>query len=77
MNEVPKWVLEKLCCYDRRNPDSDCIDEDLKVDIADKDCFCDNCFYGRNRLANHIIELYEGFKPNIKIVKLNETNTTK
>lgn len=68
MNEIPKWVLEKLCCYDPRNPDNtleylDGSYENYKN--AEGECFCDNCFYGRSKLANHIIELYEGFKPNI------------
>ena len=45
-------VLDNLCYYDERNPSS----SDHMVDAEDKaiprtNCFCDNCFYGRDKLA--------------------------
>ena len=56
MKEIPKWVLEKLCYYDKRNPDSHCDDEDEIIEANDF-CMCDNCFYGRTKLAEYIIEI--------------------
>ena len=44
-------VLSSLCYYDPRNPDYD-AENGEKV----KDCACDNCFYGRTKLAEHILE---------------------
>ena len=60
-------VLQNLCNYDLRNPDcvnfGDWLEKEmeLKTVIKTEDgtirCFCDNCFYGRAELANHILEL--------------------
>ena len=50
-------VLENLCYYDRRNPLSvNHVDEDDSPYDKTKKCSCDNCFYGRTKLANHIID---------------------
>ena len=43
-------VLENLCMYDDRNPNSNGEDNDGP-------CFCDNCFYGRTELAEEILYL--------------------
>lgn len=52
-------VYERLCYYDERNPNNglEFIDKD---DIPKKgNCHCDNCFYGRDKLANYIIQLWK------------------
>ena len=60
-------VLQNLCNYDLRNPHgvnfNDWLEKEMEVKtvIETEDgtirCFCDNCFYGRAELANHILEL--------------------
>lgn len=57
-------VLTNLCDYDTRNPDgviSYLTEEDIKEEgltaKARDNCFCDNCFYGRTKLAEYIIKL--------------------
>lgn len=57
-------IYEDLCYYDKRNPEY--VGED-EPERKSKKCFCDNCFYGRDRLANEIISLQKG-----KIVVLIE-----
>lgn len=59
-----KEVLEKLCYYDKRNPYyTDIIDEDdiyyggIGAEPTQKSCFCDNCFYGRTKMAEYILKL--------------------
>jgi hypothetical protein len=47
-------ILENLCYYDKRNPLY--IDLDNDIEKSEK-CFCDNCFYGRNKLALEILKL--------------------
>lgn len=49
-------ILEKLCYYDKRNPNNylEYIDEE---DIPKDICYCDNCFYSRTELANEILKL--------------------
>lgn len=59
MKEIPTWVLESLCYHNPKNPDS-FVDEDApEYTYLPGDCSCDNCFYGRTKLAEYIIELYE------------------
>lgn len=63
MNIMPRdEVLEALCTWDRRSP----YYADLKLAYEDdpgsmprprKSCSCDNCFYGRDRLALEILRL--------------------
>ena len=48
-------VLSRLCYYDIRNPDGITLDEEIPKET--NDCFCDNCFYGRDKLAKYILEL--------------------
>jgi hypothetical protein len=59
--------LSNLCFYDRRNPDFQ-IKEEFGYDkeevestgnFAKKDCFCDNCFYGRSKLTEQLIKAQE------------------
>lgn len=51
-------VENSLCMYDTRNPD--CFIEDDPADQPEPDranCYCDNCFYGRDALALEILRL--------------------
>lgn len=47
-----------LCYNDERNPDyndlhsDDCEEEEH---VRQDNCFCDNCFYGRTKLANELL----------------------
>ena len=61
-------ILESLCYYDKRNPTSNVDDEDIEehnnslIRKSKKlgyipDCSCDNCFYGRTKLAEYILTL--------------------
>jgi hypothetical protein len=56
---IDSEILSKLCYYDTRNPD--CIAEDDEIEEHKKSisktgkCSCDNCFYGRTKLAEQII----------------------
>lgn len=67
-------ILEKLCFYDRRNPifsiteENGYDKEDVEItgNFSKKDCACDNCFYGRAKLAEYIIKLKEQLNPYIK-----------
>lgn len=50
-------ILLNLCWYDSRNPDyiEPFDDDDLRQ--PRDNCFCDNCFYGRDKLALEILRL--------------------
>ena len=50
-----KTVLENLCYHDKRNPNN-IIDDDYPREPR-KNCYCDNCFCGRDKLANEILRL--------------------
>ncbi|CAB4185301.1 hypothetical protein UFOVP1492_86 [uncultured Caudovirales phage] len=43
-------VVTHLCYYDHRNPNRVEMESDGKAD-----CYCDNCFYGRTKLANALL----------------------
>ena len=70
-------IFEKLCFYDTRNPDFSIKEEygyDKKEvescgEFSKKDCACDNCFYGRSKLANIIIESNKLLKASIEYFK--------
>ena len=49
----PQDFYVNLCTYDPRYPDYDPEWDEFRKD----DCACDNCFYGRTRLAEIIIQL--------------------
>jgi hypothetical protein len=59
-------IKEELCYYDLRNPDVvgtyGMTKEELKEDgygnHAKKDCSCDNCFYGRTKMAEELLRYY-------------------
>ena len=56
-------IKSNLCYYDRRNPDFQITEEngydkedvDATGDFARKNCSCDNCFYGRAKLAEELL----------------------
>ncbi len=61
-----KEIKEKLCYNDLRNPDGVnsyglLSKEDIKEwgygNHAQKDCSCDNCFYGKTQLAEELLKL--------------------
>ena len=45
-------IKQNLCWYDERNPDYSGNREYKK-----KECSCDNCFYGRDELANELLKV--------------------
>ena len=55
-----KEIKQNLCYYDKRNPDF--LDPDTiggeKIEPR-KNCYCDNCFDGNDKLALEIIRLWE------------------
>lgn len=64
---IPAWVFENLCYYDKRNPDCTLDEEEIEDHKEyllrlskklgyDKSCNCDNCFYNRTKLAQYILE---------------------
>ena len=62
-------IAEKLCYYDTRNPDgvkSYMTEEEIKEEgytaTSKQDCNCDNCFYGRTKLALYILKLKNDLK---------------
>lgn len=54
-------IEENLCYYDNRNPNNDLavISEEDRKDFKTGVCYCDNCFYGRTKLANIILKLWD------------------
>ena len=61
-------ILQSLCYYDKRNPDCTADDEDIEDNKAqllrvskklgyNKTCSCDNCFYGRTKLAEELLKV--------------------
>ena len=50
-------VKNNLCYYDPENPNNnlDCFDGEDVIVPREKDCYCDNCFYGRDKLALYIL----------------------
>jgi hypothetical protein len=58
---LTKEILQSLCYYDKRNPDCSLDDEDIeeyKLSIKkNNSCSCDNCFYGRTKLAEELLKV--------------------
>jgi len=49
-------IKMNLCYKDKRNPFyNDLYDEDDLID--EENCYCDNCFYNRDEMANYLLEL--------------------
>ena len=58
-------IKEKLCYYDLRNPDNvnsyglldaEEIKEEGYGNHKKEDCSCDNCFYGRTKMAEELLK---------------------
>lgn len=60
-------ITEKLCYYDKRNPYGHHIFSDEELQRPEK-CSCDNCFYGRTKLAEELLNLLEEID---KLTKVN------
>ena len=50
-----KEVLENLCIRDPRNPDYEDAYPDRDALEPMDNCFCDNCFEGRSKLAVELL----------------------
>lgn len=60
---VKELAIKNLCWYDPRHPDYDKeFSEENNLPNKIK-CSCDNCFYGRTRLAVEILNLLENPSP--------------
>lgn len=70
-------ILSELCYYDKRNPD--CTADDEAIEDYNKrllkrgnTCSCDNCFYGRTKMAEYILDLRESV---VQLKGVYDTNT--
>lgn len=52
-----KEIHENLCSYDERNPFYKELFGDEKPNKGNGQCYCDNCFNGRDKLAKEILRL--------------------
>lgn len=67
LEEADKIDLTKLCYWDKRNPDFSIKEEngydkeeiEACGNFSKKDCYCDNCFYGRSKLTEQLINQVE------------------
>jgi hypothetical protein len=50
-------IKGNLCYYDAENPNNnlDCYDDEEERPKPRENCHCDNCFYGRDKLARYIL----------------------
>lgn len=56
MGKISEIVADSICTYDARSTHYlDYEDRDTSLEARAK-CSCDNCFYGRDRLAREIIK---------------------
>ena len=64
---------ENLCTYDKRNPygylSYGPVDDDDVAQPRQQGCACDNCFYGRDKLAMEIIRLREAISEHAEVVR--------
>jgi len=49
-------IKENLCYYDKRNPDGHYHFNDEEIEKPEN-CKCENCFYGRTKLAEELLIL--------------------
>jgi hypothetical protein len=54
LEEAAEIHLSNLCYHDKKNPDYIPYNEDDLTEMP-KDCYCDNCFYGRTKLTEQLI----------------------
>jgi hypothetical protein len=54
-------IYSNLCSKDKRSPSFEDLfyEEGDELPIPRVGCFCDNCFYGRDKLALEILKLKE------------------
>ena len=63
INQTSKYmkqqeILRSLCFYDKRNPDSSLDDIEAHNKYLKKAyCTCDNCFYGKTKLAEELLRI--------------------
>lgn len=53
-------IFEKMCYYDNNRQelvDNGWTQGEIKSESGNSDCFCDNCFYSRSKMADYILEL--------------------
>ena len=52
-------IKSNLCYNDIRNPEIT-VDKETAKEIAEKneECFCDNCFRGKTKLAEELLKMY-------------------
>jgi hypothetical protein len=59
LNITIEDIKRNLCINDPENPNNnlDCydVDEDFPAPEPRVNCGCDNCFYGRDKLARYIL----------------------
>jgi hypothetical protein len=56
-------IKESLCYYDKRNPYCTADEEEIKerehfLESGNFTCNCDNCFYGRTKLAEELLKYF-------------------
>jgi hypothetical protein len=58
-------ILRTLCSYDPRNPGSAMLMSMMgeRPEPGAKDCSCDNCFYGRHKLAVELLRQRDELPP--------------
>lgn len=57
-------ILNNLCYYDKRNPNNNLDGNEFDDEycyVIDQ-CYCDNCFDGKTKLAKKILRLNEQIK---------------
>lgn len=52
-------IIQQLCIYDNRNPNFEEYNERIN---KHKECYCDNCFRGKDKLANELLRVKEELK---------------
>lgn len=65
---ITEEILQSLCYYDKRNPDCTLDEDELEGHNemvirnnqrkrTNTKCVCDNCFYGRTKLAEELLKV--------------------
>lgn len=72
---------ESLCYFDKRNPNGNPLpDDDDPREPRELGCACDNCFYGRDKLAVEVIRLrmaLEGIKARLAMTDVPKDDWVK
>ena len=69
--EPPMIPYASLCYFDPRNPNGNPLpdDDDDPRQPRELGCACDNCFYGRDKLAMEIIRLRDAISEHAEVVR--------